>query len=63
MLTFSAICDDYVKAHGLAKKEFSKDEDAKKYASEMPYDSKDYPVVYFKSDILARRLRRILYPR
>lgn len=50
MLTFSAICDDYVKAHGLAKKEFSKDEDAKKYASEMPYDSKDYPVVYFKSD-------------
>ena len=38
------------RAHGLAKKEFSKDEDAKKYASEMPYDSKDYPVVYFKSD-------------
>ena len=50
MLTFSAICDDYVKAHGLAKKEFSTDEDAKKDASEMPYDSKDYPVVYFKSD-------------
>ena len=50
MLTFSAICDDFVKSEGRAKKEFVTDEEAKKYAAEMPYDSKDYPVVYFKSD-------------
>ncbi len=50
MLTFSAICDEFVKSEGRNKREFSTDEDAKKYAAEMPYDSKDYPVVYFKSD-------------
>lgn len=50
MLTFSAICDDFIKSEGRVKKEFTADEVAKKYAAEMPYDSKDYPVVYFKSD-------------
>ena len=50
MLTFSAICDDFVKSEGRNKREFTADEDAKKYAAEMPYDTKDYPVVYFKSD-------------
>ncbi|HQJ90892.1 MAG TPA: polysaccharide biosynthesis protein [Paludibacteraceae bacterium] len=50
MLTFSAICDDYVKAQGREKKNFATDEEAKKFAAEMPYDSNDYPVVYFKSD-------------
>ena len=50
MLTFSAICDDFVKSEGRVKKEFVTDEDAKKYAAEMSYNSKEYPVVYFKSD-------------
>lgn len=50
MLTFSAICDDFVKAEGREKKEFTTDEEAKKFASEMSYDNIDYPVVYFKSD-------------
>lgn len=50
MLSFSSICDDYVKSHGLNKKQFDKDEEAKHYAHDMSYDSKDYPVVYFKSD-------------
>ncbi len=50
MLTFSAICDEYVKTIGCQKKEFTTDEDAKKFASDMAFDNKDYPVVYFKSD-------------
>lgn len=50
MLTFSAICDDFVKSEGFTKKECSSDEDAKQYAAKMDYDSDTYPVVYFKSD-------------
>jgi FlaA1/EpsC-like NDP-sugar epimerase len=50
MLTFSTICDDYVKTIGCQKVEFSTDADAKKFAADMAFDSKDYPVVYFKSD-------------
>lgn len=50
MLTFSSICDEFVKSEGYAKKEFDSADEAKKFAAEMPYDSKEYPVVYFKSD-------------
>lgn len=50
MLTFSSICDEYIKTIGYVKREFSTDEEAKKFTSEMPFDSKNYPVVYFKSD-------------
>ena len=50
MLTFSAICDDFVKAEGFTKVECKNDPEAKKYAAEMSYESVSYPVVYFKSD-------------
>ena len=61
MLTFSSICDDFIKAQGFAKQECSSDSEAKKYAADMHLTSsilpqtsnseKDsYPVVYFKSD-------------
>ena len=50
MLTFSSICDDFVKAEGFAKKECGSDAEAKTYAAKMDYDSETYPVVYFKSD-------------
>ena len=50
MLTFSAICDEFVKAEGFTKVECSSDPEAKKYAAEMSYESENYPVVYFKSD-------------
>lgn len=42
MLTFSSICDKYVKAIGCNKKEFTTDEAAKKYASDMVFGNKDY---------------------
>ena len=50
MLTFSSICDKFVADLGAEKQEFSNDEEAKKFANEMPFGSKKYPVVYFKSD-------------
>lgn len=50
MLTFSSICDEFLKSEGYAKKECASDEEAKRYASQMSCDSDAYPVVYFKSD-------------
>ena len=50
MLTFSAICDKFVKAEGFIKVECNSDLEAKKYAAEMSYESDSYPVVYFNSD-------------
>lgn len=50
MLTFSAICDEFVKAEGFTKVECGSDPEAKKYAADMSYESEHYPVVYFKSD-------------
>ena len=50
MLTFSAICDDFVNAEGFEKKECGSDVEAKRYAADMSYENTTYPVVYFKSD-------------
>ena len=49
MLTFYAICDDFVKAEGFTKVEFNNDPDAKKYSAEMDYESDTYLIVYFNS--------------
>ena len=61
MRTFSSICSEFIKAEGFAVKECASDAEAKAYASSMPYDSAEYPVVYFKSDnsatIILPRLR------
>jgi len=50
MLTFSAICDEFVKAEGLTKVECSNDSEAKAKAKAISFDSKEYPVLYFMSD-------------
>lgn len=50
MLTFSSICDEYIKAIGYDKKDFVTDEEAKQFASKMEFNGKEYPVVFFKSD-------------
>lgn len=50
MITFSGICDRFIEAMGYEKKEFDDDEAAKRFAAEMPYDTKVWPVVYSKSD-------------
>ena len=77
MLTFSSICDDFVKAEGFTKKECSSDAEAKAYAAEMkkavvePVEtqalssraqSRDlYPVVYFKSDTTGEKAYEEFY--
>lgn len=61
MLTFSAICDDFIKAKGFKKVECSTDSEAKKFASEMSYESEDYPVVYFKSDTTGEKAYEEFY--
>ena len=50
MLTFSDICDDFIKAEGFEKKVCDSDSEARLFASKMGYDSDAYPVVFFQSD-------------
>ena len=61
MLTFSSICDDFVKAEGFFKKECASDAEAKKYASDMSYEGTTYPVVYFKSDTTGEKAYEEFY--
>jgi FlaA1/EpsC-like NDP-sugar epimerase len=61
MLTFSSICDEYVRAIGYEKEEFITDDEAKKFASEMAFDNKKYPVVYFKSDTTGEKTYEEFY--
>ena len=61
MLTFSSICDDFVKSEGFTKKECASDEEAKRYAAKMDYDSDIYPVVYFKSDTTGEKAYEEFY--
>lgn len=68
MLTFSAICDDFVKAQGLEKEECASDAEAKKKAAVL--DSSlftlhsshpKYPVVYFGSDTTGEKAYEEFY--
>lgn len=61
MLTFSEICDDFVKAEGFTKVECANDPEAKQYAAHMSYESKTYPVVYFKSDTTGEKAYEEFY--
>ena len=61
MLTFSAICDDFVKAEGLKKVECANDDEAKAKANAISYDSEEYPVVYFKSDTTGEKAYEEFY--
>jgi len=68
MLTFSSICDDFVVANGLEKKECSSDAEAKREAAAI--DSSlftlhsslvKYPTVYFKSDTTGEKAYEEFY--
>ena len=61
MLTFSSICDNYVKALGCEKIECANDNEAKRVANEMSYDTQKYPVVYFKSDTTGEKAYEEFY--
>lgn len=61
MITFSSICDNFVKAEGLTKVECNNDSEAKKYAHNMNYESVAYPVVYFESDTTGEKVYEEFY--
>ena len=64
MLTFSAICDDFVKANGLEKVECSNDDEAKLKAAQLSTNNSqliEYPVVYFKSDTTGEKAYEEFY--
>lgn len=64
MLTFSAICDDFIKANGFVKKPCPTDEEAKSFASKMSFeDGGDilYPTVYFTSDTTGEKAYEEFY--
>ena len=64
MLTFSSICDDFVKANGMEKDECESDSEAKKKAAQIDLtETKDlkYPVRYFKSDTTGEKAYEEFY--
>lgn len=69
MLTFSAICDDFVKAEGFTKKECASDNEAKQFATTLDNPAQnsglsvisEYPVVYFKSDTTGEKAYEEFY--
>ena len=68
MLTFSAICDDFVKAQGLTKYECKSDVEAKRFAAEIDNSQfsvlnsqLEYPTVYFRSDTTGEKAYEEFY--
>ena len=69
MLTFSSICDDFVKANGLIKYECISDAEAKAYAASIDNgqwsmangQSLKYPTIYFKSDTTGEKAYEEFY--
>ncbi len=50
MITFSSFCEKFIQTAGYQEKQCNTDNEAKQFAAERNEESKDYPVVYFKSD-------------
>ena len=50
MMTFSSITERFLNEVGYEVELCESEDEARKYAAEMPYDSKKYPVYFFKSD-------------
>ena len=71
MLTFSSICDDFIKAQGFEKDLCASDEEAKHKASALNYSDSQlstlnsqplkYPTVYFKSDTTGEKAYEEFY--
>ena len=68
MLTFSSICDDFIKANGFEKEECSSDAEAKKKAVALHFPSSllhlssiKYPVRYFTSDTTGEKTYEEFY--
>lgn len=60
MLTFSAICDEFIKANGLCKHICSTEEEAKNFA-QSPMCAEEWPVVYSKSNTTGEKAYEEFY--
>ena len=68
MLTFSSICDDFIKANGFKIDQCSSDEEAKHKAATLAFSHQGdkeeaYPVVYFSSDTTGEKAYEEFYVR
>ena len=68
MLTFSTICDDFVKAQGLTKHECKTDDEARRFAAEIENSQfsilnsqLEYPTIYFSSDTTGEKAYEEFY--
>ena len=71
MLTFSSICDNFIKAQGFEKDPCSSDDEAKQKAAALDYSASQlstlnsqplkYPTVYFKSDTTGEKAYEEFY--
>lgn len=61
MLTFSSICDEFVKANGLEKDSCGSDDEAKRKAAALGWDDNKYPTVYFGSDTTGEKAYEEFY--
>ena len=64
MLTFSSICDDFVRANGLEKHMCATDEEAKRFANERMNEltnEREWPVVYTGSDTTGEKAYEEFY--
>ena len=61
MLTFSSICNAFVKAEGFSEIKCKNDMEAKKIAANMSYESNSYPVFYFHSDTTGEKAYEEFY--
>ena len=61
MITFSLICDRFLESLGYRKVECNDEEEARRFAAEMPVDCKEYPVVYSVSDTTGEKMYEEFY--
>lgn len=61
MKTFSSICDDFIKELGYTKHQCASEEEAKHFAANRKNDSKEYPVLYPKSDTTGEKAYEEFY--
>lgn len=61
MMTFSNICDKFLTAQGYKIKHCGSEEEARKFAAEMPVDTDTYPVYYFSSDTTGEKAYEEFY--
>ena len=55
------MCDDYVESIGCVKRQFSTDEEVKRFTAQMSFDNGEYLVVYFGCDITGEKAYKEFY--